>query len=533
MSVQVGVFCGSNVGGSPEYLEQARRLGSAIARRGMGLVYGGGRVGLMGAVADAVLEHGGEVTGVITDQLVGAEIAHPGVTVLEVVTTMHERKARMAEMSNGFIALPGGFGTLDETLEILTWNQLGLIAKPVAFLDVEGYFAGLFDFLDQAVEAQFVRGAHRMLAQRARTVDEAIAIVTGPSPETPHKWIDRDGVRVSRANLRASTNGSTAALVEDMFARPAGEGVSLAVVVVQHGEVVTERYGVQPPNLLAGRAAADHRRHAPDLVEHRQVDHPCRRRAARRRRPPRPRRPGAVPKWAGTEKEAITVLDLLELRSGLRFVEDYVDVGTSDVIEMLFGAGIADHAAFAADMPLLHPPGTSWSYASGSTMIICRIVGDILSGGTDAAPSEREAAVRAYLDERLLTPIGMAGADPRFDDAGNWVGSSYLYATAREFARFGELYLRDGCVGDLRVLPEGWVEHARTYAATDPLTGVDYGRHWWMWPDQPGSLAAHGYEGQYVLVLPEHDAVVVHLGKTDASVREPLRERLRDLIAVL
>ena len=186
------MFCGSNVGSIAEYVEQAERLGSALARRGIGLVYGGGHVGLMGVVADAVLAHDGHVTGVITDQLVQAEILHQGLTVIEVVETMHERKARMADLADGFIALPGGFGTLDETLEILTWNQLGLIAKPVVFLDVGGYFAPLFEFLDRAVEAHFIRGAHRMLAQRARTVDEAVAMATGPTPETPHKWIDRD-----------------------------------------------------------------------------------------------------------------------------------------------------------------------------------------------------------------------------------------------------------------------------------------------------------------------------------------------------
>jgi len=193
MSVRVGVFCGSNVGGSPEFIEHAQRLGSAIARRGLGLVYGGGHVGLMGAVADAVLANGGEVVGVITEQLVRAEIAHGGLTSLEVVDSMHERKARMVDLSAGFVALPGGFGTLDETLEVLTWNQLGLVAKPVVFLDVEGYFGALFEFFDRAVDAKFIRGAHRMLAQRARTVDEAVAIAIAPTPETPHKWIDRDG----------------------------------------------------------------------------------------------------------------------------------------------------------------------------------------------------------------------------------------------------------------------------------------------------------------------------------------------------
>ena len=127
----------------------------------------------------------------------------------------------------------------------------------------------------------------------------------------------------------------------------------------------------------------------------------------------------------------------------------------------------------------------------------------------------------------------MPDADPRFDEAGTFVGSSYVHAPARQFARFGELYLRDGIVGDERVLPEGWVDHARTMIADDPETGFGYGRHWWIWPDQPGSLAAHGYEGQYVVVLPEHDAVVVHLGKTDATVRDRLVARLRRIIATL
>ena len=194
MSRLIGVFCGSNAGRSPDYVEQAQRLGEAIAARGHGIVYGGGHVGLMGAVADAVLDGGGEVVGVITEHLVGAEIAHRRVTSLEVVATMHERKARMAELATGFVVLPGGFGTLDETLEILTWNQLGLLAKPVAFLDLERYFASLFEFFDRAVEDQFVRPSHRRLAQRATSIDEALAMVLAPVPDVQHKWIDRDAV---------------------------------------------------------------------------------------------------------------------------------------------------------------------------------------------------------------------------------------------------------------------------------------------------------------------------------------------------
>lgn len=194
MSRLIGVFCGSNAGRSPEYVAHARRLGAAIADEGFGLVYGGGHVGLMGAVADAVLDGGGEVVGVITEHLVGAEIAHRRVTSLEIVATMHERKARMADLATGFVVLPGGFGTLDETLEILTWNQLGLLAKPVVFLDIDGFFTPLFDFFDRAVEEQFIRGSHRRLAQRALTVDDALAMVVTPVPDTPHKWIDRDAV---------------------------------------------------------------------------------------------------------------------------------------------------------------------------------------------------------------------------------------------------------------------------------------------------------------------------------------------------
>ncbi len=195
MTRRIGVFCGSNAGLSDRFVDVARDLGSTIADAGIGLVYGGGHVGLMGVVADAALERGGEVTGVITDHLVGAEIAHAGLTKLETVGTMHERKARMSELCGGFVVLPGGFGTLDESLELLTWNQLGLIAKPVVFLDIDGYFAALLAFFDHAVAAGFVRSSHRALAQRATSVDDAVRRATEPVPETPHKWLDRDVAR--------------------------------------------------------------------------------------------------------------------------------------------------------------------------------------------------------------------------------------------------------------------------------------------------------------------------------------------------
>jgi uncharacterized protein (TIGR00730 family) len=189
---RICVYCGSNAGTSPAFGEVAQQLGSALAHRGIGLVYGGGHVGLMGLLADAALAADGEVIGVITEQLVRAEVAHDGLTRLEVVPTMHDRKARLTDLADGFVVLPGGFGTVDEFAEALTWNQLGIIAKPVVLLDVDGYWGPLFDWMWSSVKAGFVRDSHRMLAQRAHTVDEAIALATGPVPDVGHKWIDRD-----------------------------------------------------------------------------------------------------------------------------------------------------------------------------------------------------------------------------------------------------------------------------------------------------------------------------------------------------
>ena len=186
------VYCGSNGGASAAYRDAAHALGEAMARRGITLVYGGGHVGLMGVVADAALGAGGEVIGVITDHLVSKEVAHRGLSTLEVVPDMHQRKARFEQLSDGFIALPGGFGTLEEVIELLTWNQLGLVRKPVVLFDVEQYWAPLLTWMDMAVDAGFVRRGHRMLAQRALTADEAIALALGPVPDTPTKWLDRD-----------------------------------------------------------------------------------------------------------------------------------------------------------------------------------------------------------------------------------------------------------------------------------------------------------------------------------------------------
>ncbi len=158
---RVCVFCGASAGRGNEYAAAARRLGRVLAERGIGVVYGGGRVGLMGCVADGALESGGEVIGVITRLLMDKELGHTGVAELVVAETMHERKARMAELADAFIALPGGLGTLDETFEILAWAQLGIHSKPVGLLNTAGYYEALMVFLDHVERESFLRLNHR------------------------------------------------------------------------------------------------------------------------------------------------------------------------------------------------------------------------------------------------------------------------------------------------------------------------------------------------------------------------------------
>ena len=166
-------------------------------------------------------------------------------------------------------------------------------------------------------------------------------------------------------------------------------------------------------------------------------------------------------------------------------------------------------------------PGSFWNYSSGTTNIISRIVGDAVYEGS----GDRRDSMEAFLQTRLFGPAGMHSAIPKFDPAGTFVGSSYVYATAHDFARFGELYRNDGVAADgTRVLPAGWAAHANTFTTHDTDTGFDYGAQWWMWPDIAGSLACHGYEGQYTVVLPDRELVVVHLGKCPAAQRST-RER--------
>jgi uncharacterized protein (TIGR00730 family) len=184
------VFCGSSSGSRPAYAAAARALGEALARRGLGLVTGGGRVGLMGVIADASMGAGGEVIGVIPEALAAKEVAHAGLTELRVVGSMHERKAMMAELSDGFVALPGGFGTLEEFFEVLTWAQLGLHPKPCALLNVAGFYAPLLALLDHAVAEGFVKPIHRALVLVEEEPERLLDRIRDYRPPVVQRWIE-------------------------------------------------------------------------------------------------------------------------------------------------------------------------------------------------------------------------------------------------------------------------------------------------------------------------------------------------------
>jgi len=185
------VFCGSSRGRSPAYAEAAASLGALLAEQRIDLVYGGGKVGIMGVLADACLAHGGRVVGVIPAHLWSREVGHAGVTEMHVVASMHERKARMAELADAFIALPGGIGTLDELFEVLTWAQLGLHAKPTGLLDLDAYFQPLLDFLDGAVRARFLQPAHRAMLLVDDDPERLLAACRAYQAPPPFKWVDR------------------------------------------------------------------------------------------------------------------------------------------------------------------------------------------------------------------------------------------------------------------------------------------------------------------------------------------------------
>lgn len=234
--------------------------------------------------------------------------------------------------------------------------------------------------------------------------------------------------------------------------------------------------------------------------------------------------PAAVPEWQapGDPRRAITLDHLLRMRSGLEFREDYVDGQASDVIAMLSYEGRHDTGAFAAAKPLLHEPGSAFAYASGTTNIICRILRDAL-GGADG--------MLRFMNDELFEPLGMRTATPKFDTSGTFIGSSFLFATPQDFARFGYLYLRDGVWDGRRILPEGWVDYARSCSYADAAQA--YGAHWWLVPHQHRWFCASGYDGQRILLAPERDVVAVRLGRTDVDHIQPVWDSLYQAVDLL
>jgi CubicO group peptidase (beta-lactamase class C family) len=237
--------------------------------------------------------------------------------------------------------------------------------------------------------------------------------------------------------------------------------------------------------------------------------------------------PADVPEWRspGDPRAAITLDQLLRMSSGLEFVEDYTPGHVSDVIEMLFGSGKDDVAAYAAAKPLAHPPGSFMAYASGTTNIVSRCLGRALD-------LKGEALLR-FMRERLFEPLGITSAVPKFDAAGTFIGSSYCFCTPRDFARFGLLYLRDGVWDAQRLLPEGWVDYARTPTWRQP-GAVDgpYGAHWWLDGFGPGTFSANGYDGQFIIIRPDRDLIVIRNGLMRQPALDRLLGRLTELVAL-
>lgn len=301
--------------------------------------------------------------------------------------------------------------------------------------------------------------------------------------------------------------------------------LSLAVVVIQGGRVVAERYGpgidARTPLISWSMAKSITQALCGVLFDDGVVDLDS---------------PGVAPEWSddADPRHEISLTHLLRMRSGLEFNEDYIDAEISHCIEMLFGEGAHDTAAYAASQALLHPPDSVWNYSSGSTNIICRHLADRLVGSS-AAPDTRIAAIDEVLSTRIFGPLGMTTATPRHDAAGTFIGSSYVYASARDFARFGFLYLRGGEWDGQRILSRPWVDRARVAHSVDPDDGVGYSEHWWTAGplDHPdlGTFWANGYEGQRIMAVPAADLLIVRLGKTPAAHRPGLLRFYRDLIA--
>ena len=294
------------------------------------------------------------------------------------------------------------------------------------------------------------------------------------------------------------------ALLAEAFDSDAAVGATHALAIVQGGRLIFERYGegFGPDATYPSWSKAKSITQALVglLVGDGKLDIQA---------------PADVPEWKGADdpRAAITLDQLLRMSSGLKFVEDYVDGHVSDVIEMLFNSGKDDVAHYAASLPLEHPPGSFWSYASGTTNIVARLAGQAAGGD-----------LKGFMWERLFKPLGMTSPIPKFDAAGVFIGSSYCFASARDFARFGLLYLRGGVWEGRQLLPPGWVDYARTPTYQQPgVIEGPYGAHWWLGAGGEGSFSANGYDGQYTVLVPDLDLILVRHGATPLEKKDALK----------
>ena len=298
-------------------------------------------------------------------------------------------------------------------------------------------------------------------------------------------------------------------LADEVFALNQAQGVTYALLIVQNGQLVYERYdaGANAFYLQYSWSMAKSITHALAGILAMRGDLDI-------------YAPAPVPEWQNDSRREITVDQLLRMSSGLQFAEDYVDGQVSDVIPMLQFEGRHDCGAFAASKPLEHAPGEHWSYSSGTTNIICRILKTIVGDGA--------SGMLRFMNDALFEPIGIRTATPKFDTSGTFIGSSYLLASPQDFARFGLLYLRGGTWDGREIVAREWVDYARTPTYHD---GEDcYGAHWWMNSANPDWFYASGYDGQRILCVPEKDLVVVRCGRTPVEEADYVWERIHAMI---
>ena len=292
-------------------------------------------------------------------------------------------------------------------------------------------------------------------------------------------------------------------------------GVTHAVLVVQNGQIVLEQYAKDKSathtypswsmaksitQALVGIAVGDGRLDIDERIP--------------------------VPEWSSPDdpRHHLTWDQLLRMSSGLDWVEEYEIGQTSDVIEMLFSGKHHDYGGYAASKPLIHPAGSHWYYSSGTTNIIARALQVRLGLSGDT--------MKEFMFDRLFTPIGMMSPVPKFDPSGVFVGSSFCYSTARDFARFGYLYLRDGVWDGKRILPEGWVDYARTPTPQPEHEELGYGAHWWLGMCGETSFSANGFQGQYTIIVPEDDLIIVRHGVSEGDAgKEAVQSWLAELAA--